>query len=49
MKKPERIMYYESSKMGFLEYVDELERYTEHLEKEINILNDELSKGQHYL
>ena len=33
--KPERVMYYEGSKMSFLEYVDKLEAYAEKLEKAI--------------
>ena len=50
--KPERVMYYEGSKMSFLEYVDQLEAYAENLEKAINytqccekfFCNDEKSK-----
>jgi hypothetical protein len=34
--KPERVMYYEGSKMSFLEYVDKLEAYAEKLEEAIN-------------
>jgi hypothetical protein len=34
--KPERVMYYEGSKMSFLEYVDQLEAYVEKLEEAIN-------------
>jgi len=33
IEKPERVMYYESSKMRFLEYVDQLEKYTDYLEQ----------------
>jgi len=37
--KPERVMYYEGSKMRFLEYVDQLESYVEKLEAKQLILS----------
>ena len=36
IKRPERVMHYETSKSAFLDYVDKLEAYADKLEEAIN-------------